>query len=71
MVLLFSDLETTKIGQITVPPAKVFVVELTTALVQLPNNQKVKLTYFVDDGFTMAGHFFAPTFVGTDFTETS
>jgi len=47
---------------------QVFVVELTTVLSQLPNDQRVKLTLFVNDGPTIAQHFFAPAFTGSDFT---
>ena len=69
MVLTFGNGDFVQLGEITVPPFKVFAVELLTAVALLPNNQRVRLTYFVDDQATIIQHFFAPTFVGTDFTQ--
>ena len=59
MVLNFNNLDIVQFGGFSVPASKVFVVELITVLSQLPNDQRVKLTMFVNDGPTIAQHFFA------------
>jgi hypothetical protein len=68
LVLTFNNLDISQIGELTVPAGKVWVVELITALVQVPNGQKVRMLFFVNDGPTIAQHFFAPTLIGSDFT---
>ncbi len=68
LVLTFNNLDIAQIGELNVPQGKVWVVELITALVQVPSGQKVKMIFFVSNGPTVAQHFFAPTLIGTDFT---
>jgi hypothetical protein len=69
LVLQFSNFDVVApIGELNVPTGKVWVVELITALVQVPNGQKVKMIFFVNSGGTIIQHFFAPTLVGSDFT---
>jgi hypothetical protein len=68
LVLTFNNLDIAQIGELNIPQGKVWVVELITALVQVPNGQKVKMIFFVNNGPTIAQHFFAPTLIGTDFT---
>lgn len=69
VVLTFSDGSfVTQNGQIPVPTGKVWVVELITALVQVPTEQRVRMLLFANNGPTIAQHFFAPTLIGTDFT---
>jgi hypothetical protein len=68
LVLTFNNFDFAQIGELNVPQGKVWVIELITALVQVPNGQKVKMIFFVNNGPTIAQHFFAPTLIGTDFT---
>ena len=68
LVLTFNNLDIAQIGELNAPQGKVWVVELITAHVQLPSGQKVKMTFFVNNGPTIVQHFFAPTLIGTDFT---
>jgi len=68
MVLIFNNLDGVQLGGFSVPASKIFVVELITVLSQLPNDQRVKLTMFVNDGPSIVQHFFAPAFTGSDFT---
>ena len=68
MVLTFNNFDFAQVGQLSVPASKIFVVELVTVLAQLPNDQRLRLTMFVNDGGTIAQHFFAPAFTGADFT---
>ena len=51
-----------------IPAGKVFVIEFATAQANLPTGQRVRFILFTDVGYTLVQHYFAPTFVGTDFT---
>ena len=45
LVLTFNNLDIAQIGELNVPQGKVWVVELITALVQVPSGQKVKMIF--------------------------
>ena len=51
-----------------IPAGKIFVIEYITAHGALPSGQKLRFILFNDAGYTLVQHYFAPTFVGTDFT---
>ena len=51
-----------------IPAGKIFVIEYITAHGALPSGQKLRFILFNDAGYTLIQHYFAPTFVGTDFT---
>ena len=69
MHIQLDHLEFANVAQIVVPAGKVFVVELVTAVARLPSDQRVRLTMFVSNGFSIVQHFFAPAYVGTDVTQ--
>jgi hypothetical protein len=50
------------VATFTVPAGKIFVVEFVSVLAQVPNGQRLQLTFFTGP----VQHFFAPPFAGTD-----